>query len=131
MRIKSKNSNLFFYKSKTDDLLDEIKSFIFNQNAKVKYIKKPKPKAKKLLYIKKILTFFFFMPIQSASLEQTEKPCLSKKYLSLNIISLPHHSSQLFLPLDCIRFQNLTDPLFDMQQSFLLLIYSTNKFHLF
>ena len=47
MQIKCRNSNLF-YKSKTDDLFAEIKSFIFNQ-AKVKYIKKPKPRAKKLL----------------------------------------------------------------------------------
>ena len=49
MQIKSINSNLFYYKSNTDDLLDEIKSFIFSQKANVKYIKKPNPNTKKLL----------------------------------------------------------------------------------
>ena len=36
MQIKCNNSNFFFYKSKTEDLLLEIKSLIFSQNAKVK-----------------------------------------------------------------------------------------------
>ena len=44
------------------------------------------PIEKKLLYIKKILTFFALIPIHSANLEQTENPCLSKKYLISNIL---------------------------------------------
>ena len=48
-QIKHLDAGYFFYKSKTDDLFAEIKSFILNQKARVKYIKNPKPKAKKLL----------------------------------------------------------------------------------
>ena len=43
------NSNIFYYKSKTEDLLAEIKSFILNQKAKIRQKKKPNPSEKKLL----------------------------------------------------------------------------------
>ena len=72
MQIINNNSNVFSYKSKTEDLLLEIKSLILSQKARIKYKKNPNPSEKKLLYIKKILTFFFFIPNQSANLEQTE-----------------------------------------------------------
>jgi len=72
MQIINNNSNVFSYKSKTEDLLLEIKSLILSQKARIKYKKNQKPKEKKLLKIKNILTFFFFIPSQSANLEQTE-----------------------------------------------------------
>ena len=49
MQIINNNSNVFSYKSKTEDLLLEIKSLILSQKARIKYKKNPKPKEKKLL----------------------------------------------------------------------------------
>ena len=42
MQIINNNSNVFSYKSKTEDLLLEIKSLILSQKARIKYKKKPK-----------------------------------------------------------------------------------------
>jgi hypothetical protein len=36
MQIINNNSNVFYYKSNTDDLLEEIKSLIFNQKARIR-----------------------------------------------------------------------------------------------
>jgi len=36
MQIKNNNSNVFYYKSKTEDLFAEIKSLILNQKARMR-----------------------------------------------------------------------------------------------
>ena len=77
----------------------DIKSLIFNQKAKIKYIAKLIPKEKKLIYIKNNLTFLALIPIHSASLEHTENPWRSKKYLNstilfaINYFTLPFNNS--------------------------------------
>ena len=50
------------YKSNTEDLFEYTISFILIQKAITRYNKKPRPKPKKLLYIKPSLTCFDLIP---------------------------------------------------------------------
>jgi len=69
-----------FYKSNTELRLVYTKSFNFKRNAVVKYIAKDTPRVAKVKYIKNNRTFFARIPNLSANLEETAKPCFSKKY---------------------------------------------------
>ena len=54
-------------------------SFIFSQNAIVRYNKGPPTTVVKEAYMKKRRTLFAFMPSVSAKRVETAKPCFSKK----------------------------------------------------
>jgi hypothetical protein len=70
----------FYYKSNTDRLLVCNRSFNFNRKASTRYKAKEKPRVTKERYIKNNRTLETLIPNLSANLEDTEKPCLSKKY---------------------------------------------------
>ena len=89
MQLRLKYTFSYFefndYKSNTEDLFEYTISFILIQKANTRYMKKPKPKPKKLLYIKPSLTCFDLIPKKSANLVHTLKPYFSNLYLILSV----------------------------------------------
>tara|TARA_B110001454_G_scaffold211024_1_gene226188 strand:+ start:733 stop:954 length:222 start_codon:yes stop_codon:yes gene_type:complete len=73
-----------------------MKSLSFSRNATVKYKAKETPKVAKLIYIKNNLTFFARIPRRSANLEETSKPCFSKKYFTSLITAIINLQSSDF-----------------------------------